>query len=466
MKFFRTAGLTLCLGSLTFAVGAAPYTFVAGYNVLDEGNSPGIGTNFGATLGLKYGNFGADLAAGIVYLARDIAATDDGRTNTVPGPVAAIILTNGFNGANYTDTGLLDAETNSQPLFGSHGPVVIDAARDRLLVLGDGTNAFDFRGVVYSAPLGTLGGAPAGGNPGAAQFALTNLFMVPDDLTNLTGSSFRAGFPLGMAARTTGGVTTVYLALGNHVEAWSDDATNGAPQFPWRRIWASLRGPRQNTVANRLASSDRVINGICADDEGNCYFTAQFTDPPRIWRVPANAAQTAPAPLNLDFDDRAVGGSNTGVNALITPVIPRLPSPAMIFSGTNSFVNPQHVTFFRTDGRAGLFVSSLFWMNGINKPFTPYRAVARLVLDPPTTTVAGYPQQAAAVVDAFGTSADPAGQDAILQTVQSSRSGAMSAGFGNTQPMKLFVCERLPTQVNSVTNPTTIYFQAFVTDTN
>jgi hypothetical protein len=462
----RSCVFAVGLASLACTASAAPYTFLAGYNVLDEANSPGIGTNFAATTGLKYGNFGADVAGGIVYLSREFTSTADGRTNTTSGPLAVFTVTNGFNGANYTDTGLLQAETNSQPIQGSHGPTVIDAAKNRLLVLGDGTNSFDFRGVIYASARGTLGGAPAGGNPGAARPALTNLFQVPNDLTNLTGSSTRAGVPLGMAARTTGGVTTVYLALGNHVEAWRDDATNGSPQFPWRRLWASFRGPRQNTVDNRLASSDRVINGIAVDDQGNCYFTVQFTEPARIWRVPANAAQLAPEPTNLDFDDRALGGSNSGPNVLITPVIPRLPSPAMLFSGTNSFVNPQNVTFFRTDGRAGLFVSSLFWMNGANKPFTPYRAIARLLLDPPTLTTEGYPVQAAALVDAFGTSASPSGQDTILQTLQSSRSAGMSPSFGDTQPMKLLVGERLPTQVNAVTNPTTLYFQAFVTDTN
>src|SRR6185295_867174 len=102
---------------LTLSVGAAPYTFVEGYTVLDETNSPGIGTNLAATAGIKYGNFGADLTSGIVYFAREIS-TDDGRTNTTPGLLAVITLTN-FNGANYTDTGLLDVAPNSQAINAS-----------------------------------------------------------------------------------------------------------------------------------------------------------------------------------------------------------------------------------------------------------------------------------------------------------------------------------------------------------
>jgi len=171
---------------------------------------------------------------------------------------------------------LLAAEPDSQSLLGSLGPVCVDAAKNRILVLANGTNTSDFRGVVYAASLGTLGGLPAGGDPSTANLALTNLFQVPSDLTNLTGSA-RTGIPRGMAARTDGAVTTVYLAIGNHAEAWSDDATNGAPQFPWRRVWATLRAPRQDSVASRLISSDQLLNGIDADDTGNCYFTTEVS---------------------------------------------------------------------------------------------------------------------------------------------------------------------------------------------
>jgi len=83
-----------------FPAQPATYSFLEGYTVLDEANAPGVGTNLAATAGLKYGGFGVDVANGIIYLTRDSSTTEDGRTNTTPGLVAAITTTNGFGGAN------------------------------------------------------------------------------------------------------------------------------------------------------------------------------------------------------------------------------------------------------------------------------------------------------------------------------------------------------------------------------
>ena len=441
----------------TLPATAAPYTFISGYNVLDEANSPGIGTNLAATAGFERG-FGVDVANGIIYLARGFASTQDGRTNTLAGAFDAIVTTNGFNGANYTDTGLIAADANNSAVFFSVGEIVADPAKNRILFQGQGTNASDFLSVIYSAPTRSLGGAPAGGNPGALNPVLTNLLTIPNDLTNANGT-LRSGTPRGFAARTINGVTTIALAYGNHAESWRDDASVGAPQFPWRRVWATLRAPIQNSVSLRLGSGDTRLNGIDLDDEGNCYFTVEFTSPPRIWRVAANVANTAPNPWSLDFDDRAAGGTNSGSNALITPVIPRLPAPAVTIDGTNSFVSPQDVTFFRTDGRKGLFVSSVVVLP-VKR--TQIRSIARLVLDEPGADPSGFPYQGAAVVDAFGSGAATGCQDTILQTM---RLKSSSPTNGLTQPLG-GTTDLLYTQVNTTTNPTVIYFQAFLTDTN
>lgn len=449
--------MVLTLGSLPLALPAAPYTFLEGYNVTDEANLPGVGTNLATTAGLERG-FGVDLENGIIYLARGSITTQDGRTNATVGTFAAISTTNGFGGSNFTDTGLLAEATNSPALFFSNGEIVPDLGSNRFFFQGQGTNPVDFLSVIYTAPRGTLGGAPAGGDPSALNRALTAELYIPNDLTNANGSA-RDGIPRGIATRTINGVTRVYLALGNHAEAWSNDATNGAPQFPWRRLWGTLRAPIQDSTTARLSAGDTRLNGIEVDDEGNCYFTVEFTLPPRIWRVPANAASLAANPSSLDFDNRAIGGTNSNADSVITPVITRLPAPAMMLDGTNTFYGPQDLTFFRADGRPGLFVSSVAVLPTAR---TQIRGIARLLLDAPSVDTNGYPFTGAALVDAFGSSAAPDGQDAILQTL---RLRSSSPTNGVTQPLG-GTTDLLYTQVNSVTNPTLLYFQACVTDTN
>ena len=446
----------LCLPLLSWinlSASAATYTFIDGYNVLDEANSPGIGTNLAATAGIERG-FGVDVTNGIIYFAGGKPSTQDGRANRPVGAIAAIVTTNGFDGSNFTDTGLVFGDADTPPISLSQSPIVVDYAKNRLLVLWQGP--FDVGlGLLYSAPIGTLGGAPDGGDPSAVNPVLTNILTIPQYYTG--------GTPLAMAARTSNGVTTVYVGLGFRVEAWSDDATNGAPQYPWQRIWATLPAPVQDSVSIPLSQGDTRLNGIEVDDEGNCYFTVEFTSPPRIWCVPANAAAAASDPSSLDFDDRAVGGNNSGPNALIVPVIPRLPSPAVTLGGTNTFVSPQSLAFFRTDGRKGLFVSS-----DLKGPtfITSLRSIVRMVLDDPSLDANGYPCVGAAVVDAFGSSAAASCQDAILQTLQPKSSDPAN---GLTQPMGFpgnNTTDLLCTKVNSITNPTVIYFDAFVTDTN
>lgn len=451
------AAFVLAVGSLPSASPAAPYTFLEGYNVTDEANLPGVGTNFAVTAGQEHG-FGVDLENGIIYLARGSITNQDGRTNSIVGTFAAISTTNGFGGSNFKDTGLLAQDANSPGIFRAIGEIVPDLASNRFFFQGQGTNEVEFLSVIYTAPRGTLGGAPTGGDPSALNPVLTAELYIPNDLTNADGI-LRSGTRRGLAARTANGVTSIYLALGNHAEAWSNDATNGSPQFPWRRLWGTLRAPIQDSVSARLPASDTRLNGIEVDDEGNCYFTVEFTSPPRIWRVPGNAAALAEDPFSLDFDNRALGGANSNANSLITPVIPRLPSPAMMLDGTNTFYGPQDLTFFRADGRPGLFVSSVAVLPTAR---TQMRGIARLLLDAPSVDTNGHPFTGAALVDAFGSSAAPDGQDAILQTL---RLRSSSPTNGVTQPLG-GTTDLLYTQVNSVTNPTILYFQAYVTDTN
>lgn len=450
--------LSILVGSVSIKLGAAPYTFLEGYTVLDEANLPGVGTNVAFTAGIERG-FGVDVDNGIIYISRGFTTTQDGRTNTTAAAFAAITTTNGFGGGNFTDTGLIAEQAGQPALFFSNGEIVPDLVNNRFFFQAQGTNPVSFLSVVYEAPRGTLGGAPAGGNPSAVNNALTAAFQVDNDLTNANGS-FRDGIPRGIAARTINGITTVFLALGNHAEAWRNDATNGSPQYPWRRLWGTQRAPIQNTVALRMPSGDTRLNGIEVDDEGNCYFSVEFTLPGRIWRVPANAADIAADPWSLDFDDRAVGGSNSNANSVIKPVITRTPSPAMTLGGTNTFYGPQDLTFFRADNRQGFFVSCVAV---IAPARTAMRGIARLVIDELTVDTNGYPFMGAAIVDAFGSSAAPKYQDTILQTM---RLKSATVGGGVTQPLGGATTDMLYTQVNSLTNPTVLYFQAYLTDTN
>ena len=109
MRVFKTILFAL-IASAAWLVSphvlAAPYTLVEGYNVLDTVNAPAIGTNFAATSGQER-DIAVDAARGIVYMARGLTTTADGR----PGgsiAISAIVVTNdALPGSNYRDTGLI-----------------------------------------------------------------------------------------------------------------------------------------------------------------------------------------------------------------------------------------------------------------------------------------------------------------------------------------------------------------------
>ena len=120
-----------------------------------------------------------------------------------------------------------------------------DAVSDKLWVFGGGAVATP---VIFSAPGGTLGGAPDGDGIASVNAILTQAFRVDTNLTEtgvyqpgVNGPPARGGAPRGFAVRTVGGVTTVYLGMGNHVQAWSNDQELGGTNSPWRRIWATVR---------------------------------------------------------------------------------------------------------------------------------------------------------------------------------------------------------------------------------
>jgi hypothetical protein len=224
MSLIRTVSLFALLSvALTAAprVAAAGYAFIEGYNVLDTNNAPvfatgDVGTNFAATAGQER-DIAVDSARGIIYMARGGATTAD-RPGGVTG-IAAMVVTNGARaGSNFRDTGLIVA-ASGQPAMAFCQSLAYDADADKLWVFG-GTAATTTPNIM-SAPGGTLGGAPDGDGIAAVNAALIREFQADSALT-------RGGAQRGFAVRTVDGVTSVYLAMGSHVQAWrNDQSTNG-----------------------------------------------------------------------------------------------------------------------------------------------------------------------------------------------------------------------------------------------
>lgn len=437
--FKNLVALAACCLGIVLPGWSAGYTFVEGYNVLDEANAPGLApATFAATSGQER-DIAYDPSRGIVYMARGLTTTGDGR-NAVG--IAAIVLTN-YNGSNYRDTGLLVPSGGSLSFCQS---LAYDPASDTLWVLGAPLGA---NPIIYSAPGGTLGGAPEGGNPAANSLTLTKAFQVDTNLletgvytTNSSGVPIRGGSPRGFAVRTAPGtngtdVTTVYLGLGNHVEAWSNDQPLTNTNSPWRRAWATLRAPAQNSAATRLSGTSASINAVAVDDEGNVYFNVAFTSPARIWCVKPRLIVGVADPMSLDFDDEALGGTHEG-NVI----------PVLITSSPNvaNMTSPQGITFCRFGAQKSLFVS-----------FIPtQRSVALLDIDDEISFVNGFPYLRALAIDAFGAGQPAGNQDSILRS--------MSLKSASTQPAGTPSNGLLYHEVNSVTNPTHLYFEAFVTD--
>jgi hypothetical protein len=417
---------------------AAGYSFVEGYNVLDDANSPGIGALLGATSGLER-DIAVDSARGIIYIARGQTTTAD-RSGGVIG-ISAIVITNGAQaGSNYRDTGLIVA--SGTPALGWCQSLAYDPVSDKLWVLGAPLSS---NPNIFSAPGGSLGGAPNGGNPAAQNAALTRVFQVDTNLLDVgvyvsptvstNGVPARGGAPRGFAVRTVGTNTTVYLGMGNHVQAWSNTGSNGT----WQRIWATQRPPTANTVATRVALTGfNGVNGVTVDDDGNCYFSVQVAGG-RIWTVRPSLIEFVADPMSLDYNDLAFGGNNEREVLSIAPAA----TPLL----TNS---PQSLTFARFGAQKSLFVSYL--------PAAASRGITRLNIDNNFSFVNGGAVIAAQAVDGFGSGQPAGGQDTILSSTRLKLNpGTQPSGSSNGT---------LYHDVDSVTNPTYIYFNAFVTDTN
>ena len=408
--------------------GSAAYRFEEGYNVLDTNNFPGVGTNFAGTSGLER-DIAVDAARGIIYIARGSSTTQDGRSAI---GIAAIVVTNGARaGSNFRDTGLI-ASPN-----GWCQSLAYDPGSDKLWVLGGPIGA---NPIIYSAPGGTLGGAPNGDGPNTANSALVQAFQVNANLPDQIAPHTRGGQPRGFAVRTFGTNTTVYLGMGNHVQAWRNDQPLQNTNSPWRRIWATLRPPAGNLVSTRVTTNFTGVNGVAVDEGGNCYFSVQQASG-RIWCVRPEFLAGVPDPMALDFNDLVFGGSSErevmGIAVGASP-------------GVVNLTNPQGLTFARFGAQKALFVSYV--------PAAAQRAVIRLNIDDGVSISNGGFYLPAQAVDGFGSGQPSAGQDSILSSLR-----LRQASVGQPQGTSN---NTLYHDVDSVTNPTFIYFQGFVIDTN
>jgi hypothetical protein len=435
---------------------AAAYQFIEGYNVLDTNNAPilatgDVGTNFAATAGQER-DIAVDNARGIVYIGRGTGAVPDGR-GTVPVAISAFVITNNARpGSNFRDTGLITAvPVGGQPAFSFCQSLAYDPGSDKLWVLGSPLGA---NPIIYIAPGGTLGGAPNGDGIAATNIVLTKAFQLDTNLletgvyvspsvstNNIPG---RGGQPRGLAVRTVDGTnTTVYIGMGSHVQAWRNDQPLAGTNSPWRRIWATRRPPAQNVVSTRVAVTFTGVNGLAADDDGNCYFNVSPTTPARIWTVRPAFAESASDPFTLDYNDALFGGTSEGGI---------LPVSIVGSAGAAITNNPQGITFCRFDAQKSLFVSFL-------TSSATTRGVTRLDIDDGLSSAGGIPFLRAVAVNGFGSGQPAAGQDSILSTMR------LKGAVNVTQPYGA-VAGLLYTDVDSVTNPTYLYVDAFVTDTN
>lgn len=436
------------LAPLLFAVSAAAagYEFVEGYNVLDTNNAPvfatgTIGTNFAATAGQER-DIAVDAARGIIYIGHGLGTVPDGRGTTTH--ISAFVTTNDARpGSNFRDTGLIGPAAG-QPTLTFNQSLVYDPGSDKLWVLGSPLGA---NPIIWSAPGGTLGGAPNGDGISTVNLALVRAFQLDTNLLDVgvyvpgvAGLPGRGGQPRGLAVRTTDVTnTTVYVGMGNHVQAWANDQSTAGTNSPWRRIWATQRPPTANLASARVATAFTGVNGLAVDDDGNLFFNVQGTGG-RIWCVRPSLIIGIADPFSLDFNDLAFGGSNEReIVTLIWPTTTLLATP------------PQSITFARFNSQKTLFVSFL--------PGATQRGVTRLEVQDAIAFTNSGAYLPARAVDGFGSGQPTGGQDSILATMRLKSTPGVTQPYGSTSGL-------LYTDVGSVTNPTYLYVDAFVTDTN
>lgn len=456
LKTALTAGcasIALTFLAVPNAPGAA-YRFLEGYNVLDTNNAPifatgDIGTNFAATAGQER-DIAVDAARGIIYIGRGQGTVPDGRTGAGAAISAFVVTNDARPGSNFRDTGLIGPASGQGALSWCQS-LAYDPGSDKLWVLGSPLGA---NPIIFTAPGGTLGGAPNGDGISSINQAFTRAFQVDTNLletgvyvsptVSTNGIPGRGGQPRGFAVRTVNGTnTTVFIGMGSHVQAWRNDQPGAGPNSPWRRIWATRRPPLQNVVSTRVAVGFTGVNGIAVDDAGNCYFNVLGTAPSRIWTVRPAYAESAADPFTLDFNDALFGGVSEGEI---------LPVPITGSAGATITNNPQSITFCRFDNQKSLFV-------GFLTTSATTRGVTRLDIDDNVSSSGGIPFVRATVVDGFGSGQPAGGQDTILSSMRLKGGVGVTQPYGSSQGL-------LYTDVDSVTNPTYLYADAFIIDTN
>src|ERR1043166_6521525 len=168
------------------ASAAVGYSFVEGYNVLDTNNAPvfstgSVGTNFAGTAGQER-DIAVDSVRGIIYIPRGQNTVPHGRSGFSGAPISAFVVTNGARvGSNFRDTGLI-GPVSGQPTLTWCQSLAYDPGSDKLWVLGSPLGA---NPVIFNAPGGTLGGAPAGDGINSVNAAFVKAFQLDTNLLDV-----------------------------------------------------------------------------------------------------------------------------------------------------------------------------------------------------------------------------------------------------------------------------------------
>lgn len=430
------------IASFTTRAPGRNFTFIGGNNVIDIANdNTGTITSqdhdlFAATVGQER-DIAVDPQRGILYVARGAVTNEDGRANGQRG-IAAIRLVPlsksvnpkaGDAVSNFIDTGLITAP---DPGLGFVQGIYFDPVSDALYVLASDSDRPSATPKVYRAKGGTLGGAPEGGDTSAANPALEFLFQVTDD----AGPNKRplGGTNRGIAVLTKGEVTTVYLAMGQHADVWSNAGGD------WHRVWSSDLFPEGDRADQKLQPTSSAVNGVTVDEDGNSYWNVRDSVSARIWQFPANASG-----VGLGFTDKALGGASVGVGR---PVI--IENDETVISKAN-LSRPTNVEYVREGENRLLFVSLLG-----SAPEARSIARIKLLSDPN----APGDSLRARLIDGFGPGARVE-QDSVLATLRN-KAPKTAEGKKVTQPagdtLELLYTTAVP-QANI------LWVNGFITDT-